>query len=105
LLWSRYGNKLWFLTARSRALDNNVYIVTSMCHRPELSSSIIVGPGGEILADSGNRTGVFSAEIELIDKKPMPFYTSPKPPHQNEWRRIIPKSRRPETYEALVEYE
>ncbi|MEM2961030.1 MAG: nitrilase-related carbon-nitrogen hydrolase [Candidatus Bathyarchaeia archaeon] len=98
--WIQYGNESWYATARSRALDNSIYLVASMYD----GNSLIVGPDGGILANSEGEEGVFFAETELVDKGPPSVYVWPHV-KKYEWRRMYPRDRRPETYSLLVEYE
>jgi len=96
--WFQYGNESWYATARSRALDNSIYLVASMYD----GNSLIVGPDGGVLANSEGGDGVFIAETELINGGPEPVYVWPHV-KKYEWRRMYPRERRPETYALLVD--
>lgn len=55
------GTESWKITARSRAIDNGVYFVTSIFD----GHSVIVNPAGDILAESGTQGTLISATIDL----------------------------------------
>jgi predicted amidohydrolase len=97
--WFHSGGEAWRITARSRALDNGIFLVTSTRDQ----GSLIVDPDGELLADSLDKVGVFFAEIELVNKAPKPLYIWPWS-NTYEYRKMFPKDRRPETYQILTQY-
>jgi predicted amidohydrolase len=51
----------WKITARSRAMDNGVYFITSIFD----GHSVIVNPAGDILAENGTQGTLISATIDL----------------------------------------
>ena len=55
------GSESWKITARSRAIDNGVYFITSIFD----GHSVIVNPAGDILAESGTQGTLISATIDL----------------------------------------
>ena len=55
------GSESWKITARSRAIDNGVYFITSIFD----GHSVIVNPAGDILAESGTQGTIISAIIDL----------------------------------------
>ncbi|MGN2636154.1 carbon-nitrogen hydrolase family protein [Nocardia takedensis] len=56
----------WTTLVRARAIENTVYVVAADQAAPlGAGSSMIVDPGGAVLAELGTETGVLSAEIDL----------------------------------------
>lgn len=55
------GTDVWKITARSRAIDNGVFFVTSIFD----GHSVIVNPAGDILQESGKQGTVIMADIDL----------------------------------------
>jgi len=51
----------WKITARSRAMDNGVFFITSIFD----GHSLIVNPAGEILAESGTQGTLLTADIDV----------------------------------------
>jgi len=51
----------WKITARSRAMDNGVFFVTSIFD----GHSVIVNPAGEVLAESGTQGTLLTATIDV----------------------------------------
>jgi predicted amidohydrolase len=60
---ARDGDYCYRVTSRARCIDNGVYLVTAAYDGP----SLIIDPLGHILADSRDREGVFTAEIDLAE--------------------------------------
>lgn len=59
------SESVWEARLRTRAADNLVYLVASSYGRPNFCRSIIVNPGGYIIADTGPEPGIVSASIDL----------------------------------------
>jgi predicted amidohydrolase len=55
------GEESWKITARSRAIDNGVYFVTSIFD----GHSVIVNPAGDVLQESGTQGTLLTADIDL----------------------------------------
>jgi predicted amidohydrolase len=55
------GSETWKITARSRAIDNGVYFVTSIFD----GHSLIVNPAGDVLAESGTQGSLVTAAIDM----------------------------------------
>lgn len=87
----------WDLVARARAIDNGVYFVAST-YTPT-RRSLIVDPGGQILADTKGREGIVMADIDL-DQRTFERWLSVS--GFGEWKNLFPKERRRETYTPLV---
>jgi predicted amidohydrolase len=89
---------------RARAIDNGIYFVSSVTftggREPHSTTrSVIIDPVGVVRADSGFRDGWAVATVDLDD--PFPQYWSGIPAPQR-MRAMLFKSRRPETYGAIV---
>lgn len=101
-----YGPTGHFLETqfRCRAMDNQVYVVASNYMRsagPDakffLGRACIVGPDGDIRADTGNQPGVAVTTVDLDER--MPSFWGPDHPA---WKHIFLSCRRPETYAPLL---
>ncbi|MEW5979756.1 MAG: carbon-nitrogen hydrolase family protein [Acidobacteriota bacterium] len=93
----RQENYAWDIVARARAIDNAVYFVAST-YTPT-RRSLIVDPGGQILADTKGKEGIVMAEIDL-DHRTFERWLSVS--GFGEWRNLFPKERRRDTYTPLV---
>jgi len=85
----------WDFVARTRAIDNAVYIVASMYSR----RSLIISPYGQILADGDEGMDIITAVIELNIRTFEPWLSVSS---MGEWKKLYPKERRIETYKGLV---
>ena len=82
-------------TTRALALDNGVYLVTSVS---EGRASRIVNPNGEVMAETTD--GLATAEIDLR-KKWREWWLSVGPAY-GEAKSLVLEERRPDTYKPLV---
>lgn len=85
----------WDTVARARAMDNGVFLVTSISQ--ELASHII-SPTGEVLAET--REGLAAADLDLT-KETRVWWMSVGPA-EGEPRSLFLQERRPDTYGSLV---
>ncbi|MFP3903192.1 MAG: carbon-nitrogen hydrolase family protein [Armatimonadota bacterium] len=85
------------VSCRSRALDNSVFLVSSNYSQKR---SLVVGPTGEILADTDGAQGVVMAEVDL-DARHLRRGLSVGA--DGEWETLWPNERHPSTYEDLAE--
>jgi predicted amidohydrolase len=105
---SGWGDVMWDITLRSRAIDNGVYLVSS-CYavrgtgawRPGMmvGRSGVVAPDGHIMAEMAREAGVATATVDLDDPRLVhSFSIAGEFPFDEEIRR----DRRPDTYGLLV---
>ncbi len=87
----------WDIVARARAIDNAVYFVAST-YTPN-KRSLIIDPGGRILADTKEREGMVTADLDLERRRLEPWLSVSA---AGEWKRLYPKERRPATYGQLI---
>ena len=90
------GARHYDVTTRARALDNGVYLVTSV---GEGCASRIVNPDGEVMAETTD--GLATADIELR-KTWREWWLSVGPAYGEAKSLVIEGSARPDTYKALV---
>ena len=90
------GERHYDVTTRARALDNGVYLVTSV---GQGRASRIVNPDGEVMAETTD--GLATAEIDLT-KTWREWWLSVGPAF-GEAKSLVIEERRPDTYKALVE--
>lgn len=83
------------VATRALALDNGVYLVTSV---GEGRASRIVNPNGEVMAETTD--GLATAEIDLR-KKWREWWLSVGPAY-GEARSLAIEERRPDTYDLLI---
>jgi predicted amidohydrolase len=106
---SGWGDVIWDITLRSRAIDNGVWLLSS-CYavrgngawRPGMmvGRSGLVAPDGTILADIGRDPGVATATIDLdVPRLVHSWSTDQDAPFVEEVRR----DRRPDAYRSIVE--
>ena len=95
----------WGVLARSRAIDNGVYVATASLvtydeQLPEncLGKTAVIGKDGTILADRGTIGGILFYQIP--DLKPPSALDVPL-----DWRQLYRKIRRPKIYQRVVEEE
>ncbi|MDR3677356.1 MAG: carbon-nitrogen hydrolase family protein [Acidobacteriota bacterium] len=89
------GARHYDVTTRARALDNGVYLVTSV---GEGRASRIVNPNGEVMAETTD--GLATADIDL-GKKWREWWLSVGPAY-GEAKSLVIEERRPDTYKVLV---
>jgi predicted amidohydrolase len=105
---SGWGDVMWDITLRSRAIDNGVYLISS-CYavrgagawRPGMmvGRSGVVAPDGHIMAEMAREAGVATATVDLDDPRLVhSFSIAGEFPFDEEFRR----DRRPNTYGLLV---
>ncbi len=87
----------WDIVARARAIDNAVHFVAAI-YAPD--RSLIVDPGGHILADTKGRETLATAVINLDTRRQVSWLSVGS---LGEWKRIYPKERRPSTYVPLIQ--
>jgi predicted amidohydrolase len=90
------GAQHYDVATRARALDNGVYLVTSV---GEGRASRIVNPDGEVMAETTE--GLATADVDL-SKEWREWWLSVGPAY-GEARSLVLEERRPDTYKALVE--
>jgi predicted amidohydrolase len=90
-----FGNT-WDIVARSRAIDNSIYLVASIYSN---TRSLIINPIGRILADTGGVPGLVMAEVDLNART---FDRWLSVPGYGDWKGLYPRERRPETYSPLT---
>ena len=88
----------WDVISRARAMDNGLYLVSS--NTVGASPSRIVNPQGEVLAETADRFGVVSAEIDLDREWRLNWLSVG--PGEGEARRLFIRERRPDTYGPLT---
>ncbi len=106
---SGWGDVVWDITLRSRAIDNGVYLVSSCfavrgegAWRPGMmvGRSGVVGQDGAILAEMSRDVGVATASVDLDAPRLVHSWTrSGEYPYAEEFR----ADRRPDTYGALTQ--
>jgi len=106
---SGWGDVVWDVTLRSRAIDNGVYLVSSCfavrgegAWKPGMmvGRSGVVGQDGAILAEMSRNVGVATATVDLDDARLVHSWTrSGEYPYAEEFR----IDRRPDTYSVLME--
>ena len=105
---SGWGDVVWDITLRSRAIDNGVYLVSS-CYavrgegawRPGLmvGRSGVVGEDGAVLAEMSREVGVATATVDLDRPRLVHSWTrGGEYPYAEEFR----ADRRPDTYGVLT---
>jgi predicted amidohydrolase len=93
----RDNGKAWEAVARSRAIDNTVYLISSMYNDEE--GCMIIDPNGHILKDSGNIKGLLISEIDLNERT---FERWLSVGSYGEWKNLMPQERRSETYNDII---
>jgi predicted amidohydrolase len=87
----------WDIVARGRAIDNSVYLVASNYSNKR---SLIIDPDGHILADTGGKSGIVLADVDLGARtfgRWMWFDA------YGDWKTQYPVERRTDTYGPLLE--
>jgi predicted amidohydrolase len=105
---SGWGDVVWDITLRSRAIDNGVFLVSSCfavrgsgAWRPGMmvGRSGIVGQDGAILSEMSRNVGVATATVDLDEPRLVHSWTrAGEYPYADEFR----NDRRPETYGVLA---
>ena len=93
----RANGYAWDIVARGRAIDNSVYLVASNYSNKR---SLIIDPDGRILADTGGKSGIVLADVDLGARtfgRWMWFDA------YGDWKTQYPAERRTETYGPLLE--
>jgi len=85
------------ISCRSRALDNSTFLVSSNYSQKR---SLIVGPTGEILADTGGEESVTMAEVDLNERHLCPALSVGA---NGEWETLWPNERHPSSYDDLTQ--
>jgi predicted amidohydrolase len=105
---SGWGDVVWDITLRSRAIDNGVWLLSSCfavrgdaAWRPGMmvGRSGLVAPDGTVLADAGRDVGVATATIDLDQPRLVHSWSVNEDlPFVDELR----KDRRPDAYHAIT---
>jgi predicted amidohydrolase len=91
------GAESWKITARSRAIDNGVYFVTSIFD----GHSVIVNPAGDILQESGTQGTLLTATIDLNYNPPWDWIGNAG---RGVWKGVWRKDRRSDIFGAIGNY-
>jgi predicted amidohydrolase len=86
----------WDIVARSRAIDNSVYFIAATYNAN--NHSLIVDPGGRVLADTDGKEGLVTAELDLGFRKRERWLSVSS---SGEWNHLLVRERRPTTYGRL----
>jgi predicted amidohydrolase len=88
------GTESWKITARSRAIDNGVYFVTSIFD----GHSVIVNPAGDILQESGTQGTLLTSTIDLNYNPPWDWIGNAG---RGVWKGVWRKDRRADIFGTL----
>lgn len=98
---------------RCRAFDNQVYMaVSNFSEEPyfpgkSIGRSCIVSPDGTILADTGNKRGVASCQIDFYEECPFDWSYTDQAEHLTKqfpnWRSYLEQARRPSLYQPITD--
>jgi predicted amidohydrolase len=88
------GTDVWKITARSRAIDNGVYFVTSIFD----GHSLIVNPAGDILQESGTQGTLITSTIDLNYNPPWDWIGNAG---RGVWKDVWRKDRRADIFGTL----
>lgn len=91
------GSESWKITARSRAIDNGVYFVTSIFD----GHSVIVNPAGDILQESGTQGTLLTATVDLNYNPPWDWIGNAG---RGVWKGVWRKDRRSDIFGKLGDY-
>jgi predicted amidohydrolase len=91
------GQDGWKITARSRAMDNGVYFVTSIFD----GHSLIVNPAGDILQESDTQGTLITADIDLNFNPPWDWIGNAG---RGVWKGVWRKDRRSDIFGTLGNY-
>jgi predicted amidohydrolase len=92
------GSESWKITARSRAIDNGVYFVTSIFD----GHSVIVSPAGDILQESGTQGSLITSVVDLNYNPPWDWIGNAG---RGVWKGVWRKDRRSDIFGAIGNYE
>ena len=91
------GEESWKITARSRAIDNGVYFVTSIFD----GHSVIVNPAGDVLKESGTQGTLLTADIDLHFNPPWDWIGNAG---RGVWKGVWRKDRRSDIFGTIGNY-
>jgi predicted amidohydrolase len=91
------GEESWKITARSRAMDNGVYFVTSIFD----GHSVIVNPAGDVLQESGTQGTLLTADIDLNFNPPWDWIGNAG---RGVWKGVWRKDRRSDIFGTIGNY-
>jgi predicted amidohydrolase len=91
------GQESWKITARSRAIDNGVYFVTSIFD----GHSVIVNPAGDVLKESGTQGTLLTADIDLNFNPPWDWIGNAG---RGVWKGVWRKDRRSDIFGTIGNY-
>lgn len=87
----------WKVTARSRAMDNGIYFVTSIYD----GHSLIVDPAGEVMKETGTQGTLLTADIDLGFNPPWSWIGNAG---RGTWRGVWRKDRRSDLFSPLGDH-
>jgi predicted amidohydrolase len=91
------GTDVWKITARSRAVDNGVYFVTSIYD----GHSVIINPAGDVLQETGTQGTLITATIDLNFSPPWDWLGNEG---RGEWKGVWRKDRRSDLFGRISEF-
>lgn len=91
------GPESWKITARSRAIDNGVYFVTSIFD----GHSLIVNPAGDVLQESGIQGTLLTSTIDLNYNPPWDWIGNAG---RGVWKSVWRKDRRSDIFGGIGDY-
>jgi len=91
------GSDVWKIIARSRAVDNGVYFVTSIYD----GHSLIINPAGDVLQETGKQATLITAIVDLNFTPPWDWLGNEG---RGEWKGVWRKDRRSDIFESLGNY-
>ena len=86
----------WDIAARSRALDNGIYLVSSIY---STKRSLIINPNGHIISETGGKSGMVLAELDLNARTYEHWLSVGS---YGEWKSLYRSDRRMDTYGVLA---
>jgi|SRR5665811_645857 len=105
---SGWGDIVWDITLRARAIDNAVYLLSSCYGVPPdtawrpgmmMGRSGLVGPDGTVLIDGGRNPGVYATTVDLDHVLLKHHFTNVG---DHDFRHDMLDTRRPDTYAPLT---
>jgi predicted amidohydrolase len=91
------GTDVWKITARSRAVDNGVYFVTSIYD----GHSVIINPAGDVLQETGTQGSLITATVDLNFSPPWDWLGNEG---RGEWKGVWRKDRRSDLFGRISEF-
>lgn len=91
------GADIWKVIARSRAIDNGVYFVTSIYD----GRSVIVNPAGDVLQESGTQGTLITETIDLNYSPPWDWIGNAG---RGVWKGVWRKDRRSDIFDPLGKF-